>query len=106
CRLSPFQLPESDGEDWDEPDSEAVDPAAATEQADLAERATTLLARLPDRERMVIESRCEISAGPSSFAAISHRVGRTRERVRQIFREGIEKLRSRIDRNADELFHW
>jgi RNA polymerase sigma factor (sigma-70 family) len=51
------------------------------------------VSHLPDRERTVVELRYGIGGGePESLAEIGRRLHLTRERVRQIERESLERL--------------
>ncbi|HLG09794.1 MAG TPA: sigma-70 family RNA polymerase sigma factor [Gaiellaceae bacterium] len=59
------------------------------------------VARLPDREREIILLRYGLEGEPLSLADIGRRLGITRERVRQIETEALERLS--IERELQEL---
>ena len=61
----------------------------------------TAVARLPDREREVIRLRYGLEGEPLSLAKVGARLGITRERVRQIEAEALERLS--LERELQEL---
>jgi RNA polymerase primary sigma factor len=72
------------------------DPAEATEVQDLQVRAHRALASLPPRERLVLEMRYGIGQpGGKTLAEVGQQIEVTRERVRQIQHEALERLRRR-----------
>jgi RNA polymerase primary sigma factor len=79
------------------PDDTAPD---AQEQVELSERRTKLdevLDALTPRERAVIRLRFGLEDGtPLTLAEVGHRLGVSRERVRQLEADGLRKLRSGV----------
>ncbi len=63
----------------------------------------SLLAELPDRERLVLRARFGLSGEPAgqSLAEVADRVGLSKERVRQIVLQTLENLRQRLDFNSE-----
>jgi RNA polymerase primary sigma factor len=61
----------------------------------------TAVARLPEREREIIRLRYGLEGEPLSLAQVGRRLGITRERVRQIEAEALERLS--IERELQEL---
>ena len=61
----------------------------------------TAVARLPDREREIIRLRYGLEGEPLSLAKVGARLGITRERVRQIEAEALERLS--LERELQEL---
>jgi len=73
--------------------------AAATEEA--PDRIAALIARLPPRQRQVLERRYGLSdQGVQTLAEIAADFGLTRERVRQIQSEALKRLRQLVDAQA------
>ena len=76
------------------------DLVAAAESQSVAEDEIHLaLARLPERERIVIE-RHLLSDEPQSLAELSKQLGVSRERVRQIEAQGMKKVRAYLTGNS------
>ena len=69
-------------------------PDEQIQQADLLERLRDLLDSIDEREATILRLRYGLSEGqePMTLKQIGHIVGLTRERVRQIERETLEKL--------------
>jgi RNA polymerase primary sigma factor len=61
----------------------------------------TAVARLPEREREIIRLRYGLEREPLSLAQVARQLGLTRERVRQIKAEALERLS--IERELQEL---
>ena len=54
--------------------------------------------KLPERERVILTLRFGLDGGkPKTLEEVSHIIGRTRERVRQIQNQALERLRSAIE---------
>jgi len=73
----------------DSPEEEAVDSLRRSE----VRRA---IASLPERERRIIELRFGVGGEPVALEAIGKELGITRERVRQLEREALEKLEGEL----------
>ena len=73
----------------DSPEEEAVDALRRSE----VRRA---IASLPERERRIIELRFGVGGEPVALEAIGKELGITRERVRQLEREALEKLEGEL----------
>jgi RNA polymerase primary sigma factor len=94
---------EEDGEFGDLfADTEALDPAA--EAADSLRRLEVrrAVARLPERERRILELRFGFDADPASLEAIGKELGITRERVRQLEAEAFRRLSSTLAGLAED----
>jgi len=75
-------------------DEHAVDPAAEAERKEIRERVIRSLSRLSPREQEVIRLRYGLEDGiPRTLREISKRLKLSRERVRQIEGEALQKLR-------------
>ncbi|MCQ2505899.1 MAG: RNA polymerase sigma factor RpoD [Lachnospiraceae bacterium] len=76
------------------PDTTAVSPEKAAEDAILHEQIEKVLGLLTDRERKVIERRYGIGDGiPRTLEQVGSEFGVTRERIRQIEAKAIRKLK-------------
>ncbi len=78
------------------------DPAAADPAEDAAEslkRQTVqqALARLPERQRRIVELRYGFGGETTSLEAIGKELGLTRERVRQLERDALDRLEHELD---------
>lgn len=69
------------------------------ERSALKDTIATALATLNDRERLVMKSRV-MADDPQSLQSLGERLGLTRERVRQIEKGALEKLRKCLPANA------
>jgi RNA polymerase primary sigma factor len=78
-------------------DKNAQSPEANLLLADDLEQVLLLLEQMHQREATVLRLRYGLSGeGPKTFEEIGDRFGLTRERVRQIERQGLAKLRERM----------
>lgn len=79
------------------PDERATSPLDEMEQRSVRDRVRVELARLPERERFVLESRFGLDGRqPLTFEEIGRVFGVSRERARQIEQEALRKLRRRM----------
>ncbi len=97
-----LETPIGDGEDAIlqglVPDPDAVDPGESIVGLALRAEIGALLATLSTRERQVIAARVGLDGkAPRTLEAIGHRLGVTRQRVQQIEREAMAKLRQSSD---------
>ncbi len=77
------------------------DGPAAIERAAMADEVRAAIRALPARERLVLESRFSIDgAEPLTLDDLGRRLNLTRERVRQIEREALARLRRRFCRGV------
>ena len=76
-------------------DPESVDPEAAADDSLRGRAVRQALAKLPERERRIIELRFGFDGETMSLEAIGRELGITRERVRQLEREAFEHLAQR-----------
>jgi RNA polymerase primary sigma factor len=68
------------------------------------ERVDSLLERMTQRERKVLDMRFGLADGrPHTLAEVAHKLGVSRERVRQIEEEALKKLRSFIQQQEKEF---
>ncbi len=77
-----------------EPDQEEV-VSRSEESAIVKKEVSSALATLDDRERLIIQCRV-MAEKPLSLQALGRRMGLTRERVRQIEKEALKKLRKNL----------
>jgi RNA polymerase primary sigma factor len=74
-------------------DRTAADPADMVEQQLRGEQTRRLLDTLPERERRILELRFGFYDDPQSLEAIGKEIGLTRERVRQLEGQALDRLR-------------
>jgi len=88
-------------------DSFAADPAEEAHETHRREAVREALRELPDRERRILELRFGFDGEQQPLEAIGRELGLTRERVRQLEREGLAQLAGElqgvVDIAADEL---
>jgi RNA polymerase primary sigma factor len=88
-------------------DRDALDPAEEAGDALRRESVRTALETLPERERRVLELRFGFEGEQQTLDAIAAAVGVSRERARQLERQGLAeletKLRSLVEATGDEL---
>jgi RNA polymerase nonessential primary-like sigma factor len=85
-------------------DDDAVDPAAAVEQAEIELHVAAWVADLSDRHRRVVESRYGLNGQDiATLETLAHELGITRERVRQLQMEALTRLRQRLARQAMDV---
>jgi RNA polymerase nonessential primary-like sigma factor len=95
-RISSLDAPRSDSDDRALIDQLATNPDAAGAAAieEMPGRIEALIARLPARQRFVLERRYGLNDhGVQTLAEIASELGLTRERVRQIQSEALARLR-------------
>jgi RNA polymerase primary sigma factor len=73
-------------------DPDAVDPEAAAGDAVRSRAVRHALAKLPERERRILEMRFGFDGETMALEAIGKALGITRERVRQLERQAFERL--------------
>jgi RNA polymerase primary sigma factor len=78
-------------------DPESVDPEAAADDSLRGRAVRQALAKLPERERRIIEMRFGFDGEATTLEAIGRELGITRERVRQLEREAFEHLASELE---------
>jgi len=88
-------------------DPTAADPAEEAGESLRREAVRAALSRLPERERRILELRFGFDGEQQPLESIGRELGLTRERVRQLEREGLSQLASEleglVDVAADEL---
>jgi len=88
-------------------DGDALDPAEEAGEALRRASVRTALQTLPERERRVLELRFGFEGEQQTLDAIAAEVGVSRERARQLERQGLAqletKLRSLVEATGDEL---
>jgi RNA polymerase primary sigma factor len=82
-------------------DTESVDPEAVAVDALRSLAVRQALAKLPERERRIIELRFGLDGETQTLEAIGHELGITRERVRQLERVAFSKLAGDLEGIAD-----
>lgn len=79
------------------PDENAPTPYHNIDENESAQRLNMLLNKLDTRERTILRMRYGLDGGPPrTLEQISKKIGRTRERVRQIQKRALNKLRTHI----------
>ncbi len=78
-------------------DAESVDPEAAADDSLRGRAVRQALAKLPERERRIIEMRFGFDGDTMALEAIGRELGITRERVRQLEREAFDHLASELE---------
>jgi len=78
-------------------DPESVDPEAVAVDALRGLAVRRALEKLPDRQRRIVELRFGFDGEPLALEAIGHELGITRERVRQLERDALERLARELD---------
>jgi RNA polymerase primary sigma factor len=73
-------------------DREAVDPFDEAEESLRKQGVRKALAALPERERRILELRFGFEGDPWTLEAIGHELGLTRERVRQLEGQALQRL--------------
>lgn len=77
------------------PDRHAMTPDQILGDVESVHRLMELLEKLEDRERKILEMRFGMRGGrPLTLEEVSQKIGRTRERVRQIQNQALAKLKS------------
>jgi RNA polymerase primary sigma factor len=88
-------------------DPESVDPETAADDSLRGLAVRRAVAKLPERERRIIEMRFGFDGETMALEAIGRELGITRERVRQLEREAFARLASELENvvaaDADEL---
>jgi RNA polymerase primary sigma factor len=80
------------------PDEWADDPLEETEAVETRARVLEALGGLPERERVVLEERFGLHGDTRTLEDIAADFGVTRERVRQLEKQGLRKLAALTDR--------
>jgi RNA polymerase primary sigma factor len=86
-------------------DPTAADPAEDAAEALKRQTVQKALAQLPERQRRIVELRYGFAGETTSLEAIGKELGLTRERVRQLEREALDRLGHELDGvvTADDL---
>jgi RNA polymerase primary sigma factor len=94
---------ESDGELGDLfADTTAADPAEDAADAYRRQAVRRAIARLPERERRIVELRFGLDGDPQSLEAIGKELSLTRERIRQLESSALERLETELAGIADD----
>ncbi len=102
-RISSLDAPVSDADDRALIEQLVVDAPATVADEGLGPHVAGAIARLPTRQRYVLERRYGLDDhAVQTLAEIAEQMGITRERVRQIQSEGLKKLRSLVDADRDQ----
>ena len=82
------------------PDRHAMTPDQILGDVESVRRLVDLLTKLDDRERVILEMRFGLGGNKAlTLEEVSQKIGRTRERVRQIQNQALAKLKNLL---ADE----
>jgi RNA polymerase nonessential primary-like sigma factor len=97
-RISSLDAPLSDNDDRALIEQLVIEGDASTKSSDASSgRIAALIAQLPDRQRFVLERRFGLNdRGVQTLAEIADELGLTRERVRQIQTEALNRLRALV----------
>jgi RNA polymerase primary sigma factor len=83
------------------PDENSLTPLHMLEGSESTHRLNILLERLDAREKAILKMRYGLDGNPPrTLEQISRSIGRTRERVRQIQKRALNKLRRQIDQDV------
>jgi RNA polymerase primary sigma factor len=77
-------------------DRDTPDPSEEASEALYRRQVRDVIARLPERERRIVELRFGFDGEPWTLEAIGRELGLTRERVRQLESEALRELRSEL----------
>ncbi len=84
------------------PDENAPTPYRVLDDSESVQRLNLLLESLDDRERTILLMRYGLDGSPPrTLEQISRKIGRTRERVRQIQKRALAKLRTQISQDSE-----
>ena len=78
-------------------DPTAADPAEDAAESLKRQTVQQALARLPERQRRIVELRYGFGGETTSLEAIGKELGLTRERVRQLERDALDRLEDELD---------
>lgn len=80
------------------PDVKTIAPNDIIQDDETLQLMMKMVAKLPERERVILKLRFGLDGGkPKTLEEVSHAIGRTRERVRQIQNQALERLRAAIE---------
>ena len=80
------------------PDDKTIAPNDIIQDDETLQLMMKMVAKLPERERVILKLRFGLDGGkPKTLEEVSHAIGRTRERVRQIQNRALERLRAAIE---------
>ena len=80
------------------PDDKTIAPNDIVQDDETLQLMMKMVAKLPERERVILKLRFGLDGGkPKTLEEVSHAIGRTRERVRQIQNQALERLRAAIE---------
>ena len=89
-------------------DEKSLSPNTVVEETETLNYMNMLIGQLDERERAILTLRFGLNGDPpKTLEQVSAEIGRTRERVRQIQNQALEKLRSRLEEDGrmdDEMF--
>ena len=80
------------------PDDKTIAPNDIIQDDETLSLMMQMVSKLPERERVILKLRFGLDGQkPKTLEEVSHIIGRTRERVRQIQNQALERLRSAIE---------
>lgn len=90
------------------PDKNSSTPDKAMQDIEAVFRLMDHLDQLPERDRLVLEMRFGLKGSrPLTLDEVSEKLGRTRERVRQIQNQALDRLKNMVDQdNPEECISW
>lgn len=85
------------------PDEKTISPDEIVQDEETLKHMLSLTDRLDNRERTILNLRFGLNGErPRTLEEVSQTIGRTRERVRQIQNQALEKLRSMLEEDGTE----
>lgn len=86
------------------PDEKTISPDTIVEDNETLKYMLSLTAHLDERERRILELRFGLNGQRSrTLEEVSQKIGRTRERIRQIQNQALEKLRVMIEEDKQKM---
>ena len=83
------------------PDEKTSSPDAIVQDEETINHMVELLEKLDERERTILELRFGLKGGrPKTLEEVSQTIGRTRERVRQLQNQALEKLKAKLEEDG------
>ncbi len=80
------------------PDDKTIAPNDIIQDDETLALMMKMVSKLPERERVILKLRFGLDGEkPKTLEEVSHAIGRTRERVRQIQNQALERLRAAIE---------
>ena len=83
------------------PDEKTASPDVIVQDEETINRMVELVDKLDERERVILELRFGLNGdSPKTLEEVSQTIGRTRERVRQLQNQALEKLKAKLEEDG------